>query len=346
MQKTMLRLGAFCAALTACAAQPVRAQAQSPVPAQAPAAWQPPAAAQSPAAAEPPAAWQPPAAAQSPAAAEPPAPGPAAGNRPVILVTGSTDGLGGEVARRLAAAGAHVIVHGRNHERGAAVVAEITAEGAGSAVFYAADFASLADVRSLAERVLRHHDRLDVLVNNAGIWLNAPERQLSTDGHELHFAVNYLAGHLLTRLLLPRLLESGSPRIVNVASAAQRAIDFDDVMLQRGYSGSRAYAQSKLAQVMFTFDLAAELAGTGATVVAVHPATLMDTGMVRGAGVRPRTDVAEGADAVLHLVTAAGIESGQYYDGRRPARADAQAYDEAARSRLETLASELTAPPR
>jgi hypothetical protein len=159
-----------------------------------------------------------------------------------VLVTGSTDGLGREVALRVAATGAHVIVHGRNRERGLEVVGEIERAGAGSASFHAADLASLAEVRALGETVLREHDRLDVLVNNAGIWLNDGERRLSEDGYELHFAVNYLSGFLLTRLLLPRLLESAPSRVVNVASAAQTPLDFDDVMLERG---GRAYAQSK-----------------------------------------------------------------------------------------------------
>src|SRR5262245_2956171 len=110
----------------------------------------------------------------------------------VVVVTGSTDGLGREVARRLAASGAHVIVHGRNRERGTALVDEITRQGKGSARFYAADFASLARVREFAQAIRRDYKRLDVLVNNAGVWL--PDRQVSADGHEMHFAVNYLSG--------------------------------------------------------------------------------------------------------------------------------------------------------
>ena len=262
--------------------------------------------------------------------------------RRVMLVTGSTDGLGREVARRLAATGAHVIVHGRNQERGTALVAEITRAGRGSAAFYAADLASFDEVRSLANAILRDYDRIDVLVNNAGIWLNRSERSLSEDGHELHLAVNYLSGYLLTHLLMPRIRGTTGARIVNVASAAQAPIDFDNVMLARGYSGSRAYAQSKLAQVMFTFDLAEELANEAVTVAALHPATLMDTPMVREAGVRPRSTIAEGADAVTHLVLSPGIVSGQYYNGREPARAHAQAYDSEARRRLRALSVELT----
>jgi NAD(P)-dependent dehydrogenase (short-subunit alcohol dehydrogenase family) len=263
--------------------------------------------------------------------------------RQVVLITGSTDGLGREVARRLAADGAHVIIHGRNRERGNALVEEITRQGTGSAAFYAADLASLADVRNLAESIRRDYDRLDVLVNNAGIWLSGEnERRLSPDGHELQFAVNYLSGYLLTRLLLPLLIESAPARIVNVASVAQTPIDFDDVHMSRGYSGGRGYGQSKLAQILFTFDLAQELQGTGVTVNALHPATLMDTQMVIDAGAAPRTTVAEGADALMQLIVAPDIESGQYFNGLRPARANAQAYDEAARARLRAISQELT----
>ena len=264
-------------------------------------------------------------------------------DQPVILVTGSTDGLGREVARRLAAGGAHVIVHGRSSERGEALVREIVAAGSGSARFYAADFGSLDEVRDFAARILADYDRLDVLVNNAGIWLaRTPERQLSADGHELHFAVNYLAGYALTRLLLPRIVESAPARIVNVASGAQRPIDFDDVMMERGYSPMAGYAQSKLAQVLFTMDLAEELANAGVTVVALHPATLMNTSMVRESGIPARTPVAEGVEAVLQLVTSPDVKSGTYYDGLRPARAHAQASDAAARARLRALSNELT----
>jgi NAD(P)-dependent dehydrogenase (short-subunit alcohol dehydrogenase family) len=262
--------------------------------------------------------------------------------RPVILITGSTDGLGREVARKLASTGAHIIVHGRNRERGQALVEEIKKEGKGSASFYAADLASFAEVRKLAEAVLRDHDRLDVLINNAGIWLTRGERQVSADGHELHFAVNYLSGYLLTRLLLPRLLQSAPARIINVASAAQQPIDFDNVMLEQGYSGSRGYAQSKLAQVMFTFDLARELEGKRVTVNALHPATMMNTSMVMNAGAQPRSDVKEGVEAVVNLVTSNDAGSGQYFNGLRPGRANGQANDEAAREKLRTLSERLT----
>jgi NAD(P)-dependent dehydrogenase (short-subunit alcohol dehydrogenase family) len=266
--------------------------------------------------------------------------------RRVVLITGSTAGLGAEVARRLAADGAHVILHGRDRERGEGLVAEIEAGGRGTAAFYAADLADLTAVRGLADAILRDHDRLDVLVNNAGIWLNDGERRVSVDGHELHFAVNYLSHFLLTRRLLPLLKRSAPARIVNVASGAQQPIDFDDVMLERRYTAGRAYAQSKLAQVLFTLDLAGELEGTGVDVYALHPATLMDTPMVRAAGVQPRSTVDEGADAVMNLIDGTGLRSGNYFDGLRPTRANDQAYDPEARDRLRRLAEELTRPPR
>ena len=263
-------------------------------------------------------------------------------NGQVVLITGSTDGLGREVARRVAARGAHVIVHGRNRDRGTSLVNEIAAEGKGSARFYAADLASLAEVRQFADTILRDYTRLDVLVNNAGIWLSDGRRQVSTDGHELHFAVNYLSGYLLTRLLMPRLVESAPSRIVNVASGAQSPIDFSDVMLERPGRAAHGYAQSKLAQVMFTVDLAQELEGQGVTVVALHPATLMNTTMVREAGVAPQSTVEEGADAVMNLITAPQIRSGDYYEGLRPARAHRQAYDARARAQLRQVSAELT----
>ena len=260
----------------------------------------------------------------------------------VVLVTGSTGGLGREVARRLGYGGWHVIVHGRNESRGTELVEEIRRDGVGTARFYRADLASFQEVRSLAEAILRDYDRLDVLVNNAGIGSSVPpERTLSEDGHELRFQVNYLSGFLLTRMLTPLLRTTAPSRIVNVSSLAQRAIDFDDVMLEQDYSGGRAYAQSKLAQVMFTLDLAEELQGTGVHVYSLHPATYMDTGMVRAAGIEPRSTVEEGAAAVLNLVFSE-LESGLFFRGLEPARANPQAYDETARARLRRLSEELT----
>jgi NAD(P)-dependent dehydrogenase (short-subunit alcohol dehydrogenase family) len=257
----------------------------------------------------------------------------------IALVTGSTDGLGREVARRLAADGAHVIIHGRNAERGQAVVAAIAAEGQGSARFYQADFASLAEVRRFASDVHRDHTRLDVLVNNAGVIVQ--ERQVSADGHELQFAVNYLSGYLLTYLLLPLLEQGTAPRIVNVSSIAASALDFADVMLERGYSPWGAYGQSKLAQVMFTIDLAQELAAKGIVAQALHPATYMDTTMVRTNGIDPTSTVDEGADAVLHVLTTSA-PSGSFFVGQRIRAPHRQAADVEARRQLRELSRTLT----
>ena len=265
---------------------------------------------------------------------------PAPGQR-VAVVTGSTSGLGQELATRLAAMGMFVVVHGRDEERGRAVVAEIEAAG-GRARFYQADFGSFAETRAFGEAVLRDYDRLDVLVNNAGFGRAPNERMESEDGLEFRLQVNHLSHFMLTHMWMPLLRASAPARIVNVSSGAQQAIDFDDVMLERGpFDGGRAYAQSKLAQIMFTVDLAEELEGTGIVVNALHPATFMDTRMVERAGIEPRSTVDEGADAVMQLVTE-DVGSGGYFNGLRPARADAQAYDEDARRRLRELSEELT----
>ena len=261
------------------------------------------------------------------------------------LITGSTDGVGRLVAKRLGEAGTRVLVHGRHQERGDRLVAEIK-QGGGSAEFLPADLSALTEVRRLAETVQQRTDQLDILINNAGIGTggSGASRQTSADGHELRFAVNYLAGFLLTRLLLPLIKQSAPARIVNVASAGQQAIDFTDVMLTRGYSGTRAYCQSKLAQIMFTIDLADELHGNGVTVNALHPATYMNTTMVRVAGITPSSSVEEGSEAILNLATSPALEeqSGLYFNGLQEARADGQAYDPEARQRLQAISLELT----
>jgi NAD(P)-dependent dehydrogenase (short-subunit alcohol dehydrogenase family) len=263
-----------------------------------------------------------------------------------ILITGSTDGLGRAVAKRLAAAGAHVLLHGRNRERGEKLVQEIRAAGKGAATFYQADLASLAEVRGLAQAILRDHDRIHVLVNNAGVGSgpNMNERAVSADGHELRFAVNHLAGFLLTYLLLPAIEKAAPARIVNVSSLGQQPIEFDDVMLERGYDGGRAYRQSKLAQIMFTLDLAQELAGKNVTVTCLHPATFMDTTMVRLNNVKPISTVDQGADAVIKLAAADAVEgeSGLFFDSLEESRANEQAYDARARKQLRELSRRLT----
>ena len=264
----------------------------------------------------------------------------------VILLTGATDGMGRALAADLGREGAIVLVHGRDQARIAATVAEVTA-AAGSrdrVRSYQADLAGLAAVRALAEQVVKAEPRLDVLVNNAGIGINEPgggARQESADGFELRFAVNYLAGYALSRHLLPLLTRSAPARIVNVASVGQQAIDFDDVMLTKGYDGMRAYRQSKLAQIMNTFDLAAELEAANVTVNALHPATFMPT---KVSPAPPASTIAQGVAATLRLITAPAGQTGtgRYFNGREESRANDQAYDPGARRRLRTLSASLT----
>jgi NAD(P)-dependent dehydrogenase (short-subunit alcohol dehydrogenase family) len=258
-----------------------------------------------------------------------------------ILITGSTDGLGLACATDLAAQGATVLLHGRSEERLRQAKAAIGGTGGAELATYLADLGSLGAVRELADRILDDQDRLDVLVNNAGVVV--PERQQSQDGYELTFAVNYLSHFLLTRLLLPLLDLSAPARIVNVASVGQRPIEFDDVMLERDYEPIRAYCQSKLAQIMFTFELAEKLGDSDVTVNALHPATLMDTKMVRNSFGTVMSSVDEGKEATLRLVCSPDLVgvTGRYYDGTREATADQQAYDADARRRLWELSEEL-----
>jgi NAD(P)-dependent dehydrogenase (short-subunit alcohol dehydrogenase family) len=266
----------------------------------------------------------------------------------VVLITGSTDGVGRFVAQKLGESGAEILVHGRDRERGREVVAEIGA-GGGKAEFLPADLSSLEEVRGLADSVLRKSARLDLLINNAGIGTGGPNatRRTNAAGHELRFAVNYLSGFLLTSLLLPLLKASAPARIVNVASAGQQALDFDDLMLSRDYSGTRAYRQSKLAQILFTVDLAQTLKGTGVTVNCLHPATYMATTMVREAGVAPWSTVEQGAAAILNLAISPALEgrSGLYFDGLKETQANSQAYDAQARERLHAISLRLVGQP-
>ena len=264
-----------------------------------------------------------------------------------ILVTGATDGLGKRVARELAAKGSTVLLHGRSPERLEDTLEEIRSQTSSQKVgSYVADLSSLAAVRDLVERIFSEHDRLDVLgldvlVNNAGII--ARERKESEDGYELTFAVNYLSHFLLTRLLLPLLKDSAPARIINVASAGQSPLDFSNLMLERGYDAMKAYSQSKLAQVMFTFELTEHLRDTGVTVNALHPASLMDTKMVQSTFGYSMSTVEEGTQAVVRLAISPEIEgvTGRYFDGKREARANQQAYDPRARHRLWVLSEQL-----
>jgi NAD(P)-dependent dehydrogenase (short-subunit alcohol dehydrogenase family) len=263
-----------------------------------------------------------------------------------VFITGSTDGVGRYIALQLAGQGAKVLIHGRDAARGAQVIDDIKRNGKGLARFYQADLSSLAETRRLADAIKADHRRLDIFISNAGIGSRnyGPERRVSADGHELRFAVNYLSGFLLACLLLPIIKAASHSRIVNVASLGQAPLDFDDVMLTKGYDGGRAYSQSKLSQIMFTIDLAEELKGSGVTVNSLHPATYMNTTMVRASNVTPMSTVEEGGAAILHLATDDDMEgrSGLFFNGLREARANAQAYDASARRNLRELSLKLT----
>jgi len=258
----------------------------------------------------------------------------------------SSDAFGRYVAAKLAAAGAKLLIHGRDTLRAKTLTDEIRGQGHGEPMFYQADLSSLSGARQLADAVIADHQRLDVFISNAGIGSRAlgTERRTSADGHELRFAVNYLSGFLLAHLLLPLLRASAPSRIVNVASLGQHPIDFDDVMITKGYNGARAYAQSKLAQIMFTIDLAGELKGSGVTVNSLHPATYMNTTMVREGGITPISTVEQGGEAILHLAAGDDVagKTGLFFNGMNQAQANPQAYDAAARKRLRALSLELT----
>jgi NAD(P)-dependent dehydrogenase (short-subunit alcohol dehydrogenase family) len=263
-----------------------------------------------------------------------------------VLITGSTDGLGLATAEALAKRGTAVLVHGRSEQKLERALARLGADRGARVRGFLADLSSLERVRWLARDVERCVDRIDVLVNNAGVAV-MDGRQTSRDGFELTFAVNYLSHFLLTAELLPLLAGSAPARIVNVASIGQAPVDLDDPMAEEGeYDGFLAYRQSKLAQIMFTLELAERLGEAGVadlTVNALHPATLMDTQMVRGSFGRTMSDVADGVESLTRLIAERELDgvSGRYFDQLEEAAPDPQAYDAGARRRLWTLSEDL-----
>jgi NAD(P)-dependent dehydrogenase (short-subunit alcohol dehydrogenase family) len=268
----------------------------------------------------------------------------------VFVVTGASSGIGAAGAVELARRGGTVVPVGRDARRLARVAARIESAGGTSAEPLRADFASLDDVRRLAAELLDRHERIDVLVNNAGTY--SRRRDLTEDGHESTFAVNHLAPFLLTNLLLDRLRGSAPARVVVTSSEAHRSgvLDFDDLEMERGWSGPRAYANSKLANVLFTRALARRLAGEGVVANCFHPGVVA-TRLVRGglssvawAGVRvlgrrPRS----GADTLVYLahsLEAADI-TGQYLIDRRPSQLLGQAADDHAAELLWEMSESL-----
>ena len=260
---------------------------------------------------------------------------------PVVLITGATSGLGRYLARQLASSGWQVLAHGRDPAR----VADLAAELGGGARGYVADLAWLGGVRDLAARVRVEVPRLDVLVNNAGIGFGTPGegRQVSADGHELRFAVNYLAPVLFTRLLVPLLTASAPSRIINVGSLGQVPFDPADAEFEAGYNGVDAYRRSKLALAAFTFDLADELAAAQVTVNCLHPATFMNTAMVTRGGITPVSTVEQGGEATMRLITDPALDAvtGQFFDGLRTSRALPEAYDRQFRRQLGEVTDRL-----
>ena len=264
------------------------------------------------------------------------------------LITGATDGLGRGVAKRLAADGADLHLHGRNPDRLASTAEAIKAETGNQRVqTHLADLADLDQVRALADEVEASTEQLHLLISNAGIGSGKPEkttRQESRDGYELRFAVNYLAGFLLTLRLLPLLRRSAPARVVNVASLGQAPIDFDDVMLDRDYEGFRAYSQSKLAQVSSGIELATRVPPEEVTFNSLHPATLMPTKIVLEEAGRSMDSLETGVEATLRLATSPDLDgvSGRFFDRQQESAAQGQAYDEDARRRLWELSLQLT----
>ena len=265
-----------------------------------------------------------------------------------MLVTGATDGLGKLVAQHAADAGATLILHGRNKEKGARVLEEIkTSSGNENIFYYNADFSSLNEVKQFSEEVLANHSALHVLISNAAIGGGpkvSNKRELSKDDYELRFAVNYLSHFLLTQKLLPLLIKSAPARIINVASIGQSLLDFNDINLEKRYDSFDAYCKSKLAQIIFGFELAERLKDKGVIVNSLHPATLMNTNMVYEFFGRTASSVEEGAKAVEYVAFAEETKSisGVYFNQMKQARANAQAYNMNIRKKLWQLSEDMT----
>jgi NAD(P)-dependent dehydrogenase (short-subunit alcohol dehydrogenase family) len=271
-----------------------------------------------------------------------------------VLVTGGTGGIGRATAEGLARLGARVAITGRDLARAQAAAAQIAAATANPAVdAFAADLSARAGVRRLARDVLGTYPRLEVLVNNVGgFWAR---RHLTADGLEYTFALNHLAPFLLTNLLLDRLTASAPARIVTVSSGAQALgkINFGDLQGERAYSGQRAYNQSKLANVMFTYELARRLAGTGVTATVLHPGVTRTafgaedpTAMMRAmtAIARPFMKTpAQGAATVVYLASSPEAEgvTGRYFANRRPKKSSKPSYNTAAAARLWRVSADL-----
>jgi retinol dehydrogenase 14 len=273
-----------------------------------------------------------------------------------VLITGGTAGIGRAAAVRLAAMGARVGITGRDRARAEEAAAAIAGESGNQAVdVFVADMSSQTEVRRIADEVLAAYPRLDVLLNNVGgFWAN---RHVTADGLEHTFALNHLAPFLLTNLLLERLKASAPARVVTVSSAAQSMgrIDFDDLMGTRDYSGQRAYNQSKLANVMFTYELSKRLEGTGVTATALHPGMTNTAFSAEDPALgllvrilRPfMQSPAQGADTAVYLASSPEMQnmSGGYFAKRKRRESRQSSYDSATTARLWEVSADLVGLP-
>ena len=258
-------------------------------------------------------------------------------NGKVVLVTGATDGIGRQTALKLARLGASVVVHGRSAKKAEAAAAEVRAAvGEGAVHTAVADLASMAEVRRMADDVVRRFDRLDVLVNNAGVFMH--ERRLTEDGLETTFAVNHLAPFLLTLLLLDLLKASAPSRVVTVSSMVHiRAHPaFDNLQGETRFRGGYAYNLSKLGNVLFTFELAERLAGTGVTVNCLHPGVVATRLLRTGWHVRGGISTERGAETSVFLASSPEVENvtGKFFSNRHVTEPSPLAYDRSLRQRF------------
>jgi retinol dehydrogenase 14 len=253
-----------------------------------------------------------------------------------VLVTGATDGIGKATAHQLAGLGAQVVIHGRSASRLQQVAGEIARATGTRPETLQADFASLAQVRSCAEEIIRRWKRLDVLVHNAGVFVQ--QRTLTIDGFESTFAVNHLAPFLLTHLLMGLLKQSAPARIVVVSSITHvnSPCDFDNLQGERSYDGRKAYSLSKLANALFTVELAQRLQGCGVTVNCLHPGVVATKLLREGFGSMAAASTAQGAETSVYLASSPDVEpvSGRYFVNCREATPSPLVHDAAIRRRL------------
>lgn len=264
-----------------------------------------------------------------------------------VLVTGGTDGIGRITCARLAQKGYQVILHGRNEDKAHQVADQISKDLGIKLDLEIADFSSLEQVKAMAYRLREKYASLQILINNAALGPGPKDKQhrsLSQDGYEMIFAVNYLAPFLLTNLLLPLLLKAEQPRVINVTSIAQSLVDFDNLMLEEGYTGSKAYSQSKMALTMFTIELDHRLKGKSISVNCLHPGSLLNTKMVEEAFGYSWGKAESGADAIEYLATSHELDkvSGKYFNQKNIDQLHEQALNESDRKKLWQISQKLT----